>query len=124
VAAAGPEAFARGAAGIVADRSESCDFARVAAFHHKGSAEGGKPVQWHGEYDVIVVGSGVAGVCAALAAAEHGLRVVVVEKADRLGGSTTYSYGLIWVGGNHLVSRFNGFAENGVDEDFGRGNEL
>src|SRR5262249_23315732 len=60
-------------------------------------------VRWHGEYDVVVVGSGVAGLSAALTAAELGLRAIVVEKGERLGGSTTYSYGLIWVGGNHLA---------------------
>jgi 3-oxosteroid 1-dehydrogenase len=44
---------------------------------------------WDAEYDVVVVGSGVAGLSAALAAHEAGLRALVVEKADRLGGSTT-----------------------------------
>ena len=39
------------------------------------------------EFDVVVVGSGAAGMTAALAAAHHGLRTVVVEKADRFGGS-------------------------------------
>jgi 3-oxosteroid 1-dehydrogenase len=59
-------------------------------------------MRWDGEYDVVVVGSGVAGLSAALVAHEAGLRTVVVEKADRLGGSTTYSYGLIWIPRNHL----------------------
>ena len=71
-------------------------------------------MQWHGEYDVVVVGSGIAGLSAALAAVEHGLRTVVVEKAERLGGSTTYSYRLIWVGGNHLA-KAAGYADGRGD---------
>jgi 3-oxosteroid 1-dehydrogenase len=54
-------------------------------------------------YDVIVLGSGIAGLAAALAACESGLRPILIEKADQLGGTTADSYGLIWVGGNHLM---------------------
>jgi len=56
-----------------------------------------------GAYDVIVLGSGIAGLAAGLAAHENGLRPVLIEKADQLGGTTADSYGLIWVGGNHLM---------------------
>jgi 3-oxosteroid 1-dehydrogenase len=56
-------------------------------------------------YDVIVLGSGIAGLAAALAAHEHGLRPIVIEKSDLLGGTTSDSYGLIWVGDNHLMRR-------------------
>ena len=59
-------------------------------------------MNWTSEYDVVVMGSGVAGLSAALSAHEKGLSTIVVEKADRLGGSTTYSYGLIWIPLNHL----------------------
>jgi glycine/D-amino acid oxidase-like deaminating enzyme len=56
-------------------------------------------------FDVIVLGSGIAGLAAALAAHEHGLRPLLLEKADLIGGTTSDSYGLIWVGGNHLMRR-------------------
>ena len=54
-------------------------------------------------YDVVVLGSGIAGLAAALAAHEAGLRPVLIEKADTIGGTTTNSYGLIWIGSNHLM---------------------
>jgi 3-oxosteroid 1-dehydrogenase len=54
-------------------------------------------------WDVIVLGSGIAGLAGALAAHEKGLRPMLIEKAPLLGGVTTNSYGLIWVGMNHLA---------------------
>src|SRR4051794_15940485 len=61
----------------------------------------GNPYQ---AYDVVVLGSGIAGLSGALAAYEMGLRPVVLEKASLLGGGTVNSYGLIWVGLNHLAA--------------------
>ena len=54
-------------------------------------------------WDVVVLGSGVAGLAGALAAHELGLQPIVLEKARTLGGGTVNSYGLIWVGQNHLA---------------------
>jgi 3-oxosteroid 1-dehydrogenase len=54
-------------------------------------------------FDVIALGSGIGGLAAALAAHEHGLRPILIEKSDQIGGTTADSYGLIWVGGNHLM---------------------
>jgi len=54
-------------------------------------------------WDVVILGSGIAGLAGALAAHELGLRPVVLEKAGTLGGGTVNSYGLIWVGQNHLA---------------------
>ena len=55
------------------------------------------------DWDVVILGSGIAGLAGALAAHELGLRPVVLEKASTLGGGTVNSYGLIWVGQNHLA---------------------
>src|ERR1700736_2511253 len=54
-------------------------------------------------WGVVVLGSGIAGLAGALAAHELGLRPIVLEKASTLGGGTVNSYGLIWVGQNHLA---------------------
>lgn len=48
-------------------------------------------------YDVIVVGSGGAGLATAVIAAHEGLKVLVAEKGDNFGGTTALSGGGIWV---------------------------
>jgi 3-oxosteroid 1-dehydrogenase len=52
--------------------------------------------------DVLVAGSGAAGLTAALAAATSGARVLLVERGQQLGGTTALSGGRVWVPGNHL----------------------
>lgn len=52
------------------------------------------------EYDVVVVGSGAAGMSAAMAAADRGLKTVIVEKAAHFGGSTARSGGGVWIPNN------------------------
>lgn len=56
------------------------------------------------EYDLVVLGSGAAGLAAGLAASELGLSVLIIEKSAKLGGGTTNSYGLLWFGNNHLAA--------------------
>ncbi|WP_321818693.1 MULTISPECIES: FAD-dependent oxidoreductase [unclassified Paraburkholderia] len=51
-------------------------------------------------YDVVVIGSGVAGLTTAVVAANHGLKVLVVEKSDLFGGTTAFSSGGAWIPNN------------------------
>nr|WP_306363783.1 3-oxosteroid 1-dehydrogenase [Nocardia sp. CC227C] len=61
------------------------------------------PVSSEHSYDVVVVGSGAAGMTAALTAAHHGLRAVLIEKAPHYGGSTARSGGGVWIPGNKAL---------------------
>ncbi len=56
-------------------------------------------------FDVVIVGSGAAGMTAALTAAQHGLASVVTEKAGTFGGSTARSGGGLWIPGNDVLRR-------------------
>lgn len=60
---------------------------------------------WQQEADIIVVGSGGAGMTAAVCAAHRGARVIVLEKAGMIGGTTAKSSGVWWVPNNALMKR-------------------
>lgn len=60
------------------------------------------------EFDVVVVGSGAAGLSASLTAAKNGLRTLMIEKGDKWGGSTAKSAGMVWVPGNKQLQRVGG----------------
>jgi succinate dehydrogenase/fumarate reductase flavoprotein subunit len=49
------------------------------------------------EADVVVLGSGAAGLTAALTAAEEGATVEMFEKAELIGGTTAWSGGHVWI---------------------------
>jgi succinate dehydrogenase/fumarate reductase flavoprotein subunit len=51
-------------------------------------------------YDVIVIGAGAAGMAAASVAAAEGLRVLLIEKSGKVGGTTAISGGMVWIPAN------------------------
>ncbi|QCI69296.1 FAD-dependent oxidoreductase [Phreatobacter stygius] len=61
--------------------------------------------------DLVVVGSGAAGLAAAVTAAWLGLDVVVIEKEPVLGGTSAWSGGWLWIPRNPLARAA------GIDED-------
>lgn len=54
-------------------------------------------MSWDHEVDVVVLGSGGAGLTAALTAAVAGASVEVYEKASTVGGTTAVSGGIVWI---------------------------
>jgi succinate dehydrogenase/fumarate reductase flavoprotein subunit len=58
------------------------------------------------ECDVLVVGSGAAGMAAAVTARHRGLDVLIVEKEPRFGGTTARSGGWLWIPGTSLAQAF------------------
>ena len=55
--------------------------------------------------DVVVVGSGAAGMSAAITAARNGLSTILVEKSEYWGGSSSRSGGGVWIPGNSILRR-------------------
>lgn len=64
-----------------------------------------KPALPDVDCDVLIIGSGAAGLSAAVTAAWHGLKVIVVEKDPVFGGATAWSGGWAWVPRNPLATR-------------------
>ena len=54
------------------------------------------------DYDVVILGSGLAGTCAALEAAGLGARVLIAEAEERPGGRSQFSTGMIMGAGTRF----------------------
>jgi len=63
------------------------------------------------DFDVLVIGAGACGLCAAIAAHDQGLSVGIVEKMERPGGNSALSTGSVPAAG----SRFQ--REAGIEDD-------
>ncbi len=82
------------------------------------SAEIGVNMDWSETCDLLVAGSGAAGLAAAVTAAHHGLSVILVEKAPVLGGTTAWSGGWIWAPGNPVAQRHGIREEPGAPRQY------
>ena len=67
---------------------------------------------WSDEVDVLVVGLGIAGGCAAVEAAAVGARVLVLERAAVPGGTTAMAGGHFYLGGGTAVQRATGHEDS------------
>lgn len=85
--------LASGAAATVGAISSSGAFANAS-----GTAE--MPAKWDEVFDVLVVGSGFAGLAAAIEAQAAGAKVAVLEKMPTFGGNSVINGGIVSVPGN------------------------
>src|SRR5689334_21735979 len=67
--------------------------------------------------DLLVAGGGLAGVCAAIAAARHGARVILLQDRSRLGGNSSSEVKMHVVGADNHTGR-PGWREGGLIEEF------
>ena len=88
----------------------------MAAGREMGRAAAVKPAaavdEWFREADVLVVGFGAAGACAAIGAREVGAEVLVLERASGGGGTSANSTGEVYLGGGTPVQKVCGFVDS------------
>lgn len=73
------------------------------------------PAPLQPEYDLIIIGSGGGAIPAALVAKAQGKTAVILEKMDKVGGSTSFSGGVWWIPNHPLL------AEAGVTDSYAQG---
>lgn len=95
------------------------EFERIAPPRSLAKAAAGEPRMTAVDLscDVLVAGGGLAGVLAAVSAARHGAKVILVQDRSRLGGNSSSEVKMHVVGANHHKSR-PGWREGGLLEEF------
>lgn len=68
--------------------------------------------EWSDSVDVLVVGMGIAGCCAAIAAAEAGARVLALERAGAIGGTSALAGGHFYLGAGTAVQEATGHGDS------------
>ncbi|ASM34340.1 flavocytochrome C flavin subunit [Campylobacter sputorum subsp. bubulus] len=64
-----------------------------------------KDVKFDEEYDVVIIGSGFAGLAAGITAAKRGFKTLIVEKMGRIGGNSTINGGIFAVPNSELQKK-------------------
>jgi len=70
-----------------------------------------RSAEWDQEVDLLVMGAGAAGMTTALVASLEGLKPLLLEKSQHVGGTTATSAGTIWIPGNR-PSAAAGFSDS------------
>ena len=93
----------------------------VKAFATAVPKEPASDAQITADYDVVVVGSGLSGIAAAMAAQDEGAKVLVIEKLPYSGGTSQTTFGLLTYPDHHgedkegmsnyLLHRYNGYKQ-------------
>ena len=68
--------------------------------------------QWDRSSDVVIVGLGIAGACAALEARRAGAEVLVIERASAGGGASAVSSGIFYLGAGTAVQHACGYEDD------------
>lgn len=68
--------------------------------------------QWDITTDVLIAGSGAAGISAAIDARRAGAEVLVVEQLNKLGGSSAMSGGVVYAGGGTALQKALGYEDS------------
>jgi 3-oxo-5alpha-steroid 4-dehydrogenase len=79
------------------------------------TVSGANVTDWGDEFDVVVIGFGMAGGSAAVSAAAAGARVLVLERAAAAGGTSSMAGGHFYLGGGTAVQQATGH-EDSPDE--------
>ncbi len=76
------------------------------------TVDAGEVSSWSDDVDVVVIGFGIAGGCAAVSAAAAGARVLVLERAAAAGGTTAMAGGHFYLGGGTAVQQATGHPDS------------
>lgn len=68
------------------------------------------------DYDVVIAGSGGAGLAAAVEAARAGMKVLICEKAGIAGGTTNYSGGVMQAAGTSYQKKYTKYQDDSADK--------
>lgn len=71
-------------------------------------------LDWDEEFDFVTIGSGGGAIVASLVLQDAGFKPLIVEKQEKVGGSTGYSGGAIWIPNCSVLKR------SGVDDSYER----
>lgn len=95
-------------------RSAALGAGVTAVAHGEASQTGAAPeaIGWQHTADVVVVGAGASGLCAAIMARDGGASVIVVEQNDDIGGRAMLSGGRIPLGGGTSLQKKYGVADS------------
>jgi len=67
-------------------------------------ADGNRPREADSDYDLIVIGAGCAGMAAALFASIEGMKVLLLERTQWVGGTSALAAGALWIPNTHLAA--------------------
>ena len=79
---------------------------------HDAALEAQRPARWDRTADVVVIGAGASGLCAAIMARDQAASVLVVEQNNDIGGHAMVSGGRVPLGGGHSLQKKYGISDS------------